>query len=95
MALYAGHRVHLNIYFSAGGGAWAEPDPLAVEHDALLRTVLASEGITQLDLDAGKVVDVLSCCCLILPPTVNPTQFLNLSTVLNCALQVKLLFVDA
>ncbi|KAG7671736.1 putative Transcription factor-like protein DPB [Nannochloris sp. 'desiccata'] len=36
------------------GGAWAEPDPLAVEHDALLRSVLANQGITQTDLDAGN-----------------------------------------
>lgn len=48
------------LHFSAGGGAWAEPDPLAVEHDALLRSVLANQGITQTDLDAGNGVDVPS-----------------------------------
>jgi hypothetical protein len=78
-------RVHLNTHFAAGGGAWAEPDPLAVEHDALLRSVLANQGITQADLEAGNVFNVLclwlrSCPPAVLPHTINSSDiFINIS----------------
>jgi hypothetical protein len=73
------HGYISTFIFSAGGAAWAEPDPLAVEHDALLRTVLAKEGITQADLDAGKAVHVLSSSCLILPLTDKNSHMVSLS----------------
>lgn len=57
--------MHLNFSDSVGGTGWGEPDPLAEEHDALLRNILADHGITQADVDAGNGVDVLSCSCLI------------------------------
>ena len=36
------------------GAGWAGPDPICVDHDALLQQALAEKGIAPQELDAGK-----------------------------------------